>query len=96
MGIDMQEKINDIFCQIMNAVLLAGIIMFAIGLYYMVIKAGIPYQDAPLELQIKYAVNMGVGEMLIGKGFLTALCGGVVRLLLWVFKLGSRRSGKAG
>ena len=33
-----------------SAVLLAGCIVFAVGAYYEVIKAGIPYQDPPLEL----------------------------------------------
>lgn len=67
-----------------NSVILAGIILLSIGLYYSMIKAGIPYQDPPLELQIQYAVSMGIGEILLKNGFLAVLCGGVARLLLEV------------
>ena len=35
--------------QTINAVLLAGIIIFFIGVYYFVIKAGIQYKYPPLE-----------------------------------------------
>lgn len=57
---------------ICNSVILAGLIILFTGLYYVVIKAGIPYQDPPLELQIQYAVNMGIGEILTKTGaFLT-------------------------
>lgn len=67
-----------------NSVILAGIILLFIGLYYSMIKAGIPYQDPPPELQIQYAVYMGIGEILLKNGFLAAICGGAVRLLLGV------------
>lgn len=77
----MREKINHIFCQIINSFMLAGIIILFIGLYYWMIEAGIPYQDPTLEMQIKYAINMGIGEILLGKGFVIAVCGGIVRLL---------------
>lgn len=79
----MNDKVKRILCQMINSVIMAGVILLFIGLYYSVIKAGIPYQDPPLELQIKYAVNAEIGEILTGRGFLIALCGGVVRLILW-------------
>lgn len=69
-------------CQTANAVILAGIIVLFIGIYYCVIKAGIPYQDPPLELQIQYAINMGIGGILVRDGILISVCGGVARLLL--------------
>lgn len=78
----MKEKIRNNLCQIVNAVIIAGIIILLIGLYYCVVKAGIPYQDPPIELQIQYAVNMGIGDVLVGKGFVIAVFGGIVRLLL--------------
>lgn len=78
----MKAKTRDILCQAVNSVIFAGVIVFFIGLYYSVVKAGIPYQDPPLELQIEYAVNMGIGEVLVGKGFTIGVCGGAVRLLL--------------
>ncbi len=77
-------KCESYLCQIINAILLAGIIILFIGAYYCIIKAGIPYQDSPLELQIKYAINMGIGDILVRVGFLISTCGGIARLL---FKL---------
>ena len=62
-----------------SAVILAGIIILSTGIYYCVIKAGIPYQDPPLELQIQYAINT-----LIKEGFLISICGGIAR---WLLKL---------
>lgn len=70
------------FRRIFDSVILAGIIILFIGLYYDVIKAGIPYQDPPLDLQIKYAVNMGIGEELTKDGFWIIVFGGVVRVLI--------------
>ena len=78
----MKEKIWYILCWVVNSVILAGIILLFIGLYYSVIKAGIPYQDPPLELQIQYAVNMRIGEILLGNGFVIAMGGGVIRVFL--------------
>lgn len=78
----MNEKTRDRLCQIINSVIIAGLIVFVIGLYYWIVKAGIPYQDPPLELQIQYAVNLSIGETLLGKGFVIAICGGIARLLL--------------
>ena len=80
----MNDRTKGMIRQMVNSIIFAGIIIFFIGLYYLVIKAGIPYQDPPLELQIKYAVNEGIGEILTGKGFLIAVCGGAVRLVLWL------------
>ena len=78
----MKEKTMYYLRLIANSVILAGIILFLIGLYYSVIKAGIPYQDPPLELQIQYAIYMGIGEILLKNGLRTAICGGMIRLLL--------------
>ena len=68
----------------LNSLALAGVFMLVIGLYYYVIRAGIPYQDPPLELQIKYAVNQGIGKELMMDGFLLGVFGGTVRVLLEV------------
>lgn len=78
----MNEKLKNIFRQICNAFILSGLIILLIGLYYLVIKAGIPYQDPPLELQIKYAVNMEIGNVLSKTGAIIFLLSGIVRLLL--------------
>lgn len=88
----MKEKMGNILCRVISSVILAGIIILFIGLYYTMIKAGIPYQDPPLELQIQYAVNMRIGETLTGKGFVIAVCGGIVRLILGlILKKGRNR-----
>ncbi len=47
-----------------------------------VVKAGVPYQDPPLELQIQYAINMGIGDILVRNGFLIVIGGGIIRLFL--------------
>lgn len=78
----MNTKINSGLYQVVNAVILSGIILMFLGTYYCVIKAGIPYQDPPLELQIQYIVNMKIGETLLKNGLLTILCSGSVRLVL--------------
>lgn len=77
-------KSEPYLCQTANATILAGIIVLFIGIYYCVIKAGIPYQDPPLELQIQYAINMGIGNILVKDGFLVSICGVIARLF---FKL---------
>ena len=78
----MKEKTKHHLRLAIRSFILAGIILYVIGLYYSMIKAGIPYQDPPLELQIQYAINMGIGEILQKNGFLIAICGGIIHLLL--------------
>ncbi|MDE6925815.1 MAG: hypothetical protein K2P59_11255 [Acetatifactor sp.] len=80
----MKERTRSILCQLINSVIFAGVIILFTGLYYWIIKAGIPCQDPPLEIQIQYAINMGIGDILTCRGFLIVLCGGVIRLLLGV------------
>lgn len=88
----MIEKIMYHIRWILNSVILAGIIIFIIGWYYWIIKAGIPYQDPPLELQIKYAINMGIGDILVGNGFVIAVCGGIFRFVVWLIGKTKKRS----
>lgn len=87
----MKEKIWNHLCWVVNSVILAGIILLFIGLYYSVIKAGIPYQDPPLELQIQYAVNTRIGEILLGNGFVIAIWGGVIRVCMVLLRKMLRR-----
>lgn len=85
----MKQKIN----LILDAVIIAGIIILFIGLYYSVIKAGIPYQDPPLELQIQYEIHAKIGDILTGSGFKIALWGSIVRLGLHLqYKIKKRSS----
>ncbi len=78
----MKKSGKQTFFPIIYAVMLAGAILLLIGLYYLVIKAGIPYQDPTVEMQIRYAVHTQIGEILIGKGFAICVCAGVLRLIL--------------
>ena len=59
---------------------LIALLLFT-GIYYCVIKAGIPYQDPPLELQIQYTINWEIGNILVKEGFLLSICGGIAGLL---------------
>ena len=79
-----ETKIESYLRMTFNAVILAGIIILSTGIYYCVIKAGIPYQDPPLELQIQYTINMEIGSILAKEGFLLSICGVIAR---WLFKL---------
>ena len=79
----MKNKMKNLFREISNAVLLTGLIILAIGLYYLVVKAGIPYQDPTVEMQIQYAIDDGIGSVLSKAGFILALCGGIVRVVVW-------------
>lgn len=78
----MANKSMHIFRQISNAVCLAGLIILMIGLYYILIKAGIPYQDPTVEMQIRFEIDHGIGSVLSKTGLIFALCGGIVRLVL--------------
>lgn len=81
----MKEKIRHILSQIINAIIIAGIIILFMGLYYSMIKAGIPYQDPPLDLRIQYEINAGIGDVLMGSGFKIAVCGSIIRFALKYF-----------
>lgn len=78
----MNTKIINYFQQVVNAVVVSGVILVIVGSYYCMVKAGIPYQDPPLELQIEYIVNMRTGETLLKNGMFMVICGGVARLIL--------------
>ena len=71
----LMNKVFNIIKSILNGVIISGMIILVIGLYYLIIKAGIPYQDPTEELRIQYVINMGIGEMLIGNGFLVFILG---------------------
>lgn len=80
----MKNKTKYIINEICNAVLLAGLIILAIGAYFLLIKAGIPYQNPTAELEVQYIVNYGIGNILSKLGMLLALSGGTVRLISWL------------
>lgn len=67
-----------------NSILLAGIVILIIGLYYMIIKAGIPYQDPTPELQLQYSIDMGIGDVLTTVGLCTTMVGAVCRIIIGI------------
>ena len=72
---------------LLNSLILAGVILFLMGLYYWIIKAGIPYQDPTLEMQIQYTIDLRIGGILLGNGFLITVCAGFIRLILKLIEL---------
>ena len=66
---------------LMTSFIIAGLIMLIIGLYYLVIKAGIPYQDPTVEMQIQYSINMGIGDTLTLTGFILSVFGLICRIV---------------
>lgn len=70
------NKIKNAF----RVIIAVGVIILFTGLYYLIIKAGIPYQDATFEMQILYAKNMYIGDSLTTIGFITIVLGIVGRI----------------
>ncbi|MBO4592456.1 MAG: hypothetical protein J5684_07870 [Eubacterium sp.] len=78
----MEKVVFSILKTVFNSIALAGVVILMLGLYYLVIKAGIPYQDPTMEMQIEYAVNSGIGNELSLVGTGMAAFGTVVRVVL--------------
>lgn len=70
--------------RLFTSILLAGILVLAAGLYYKVIKAGIPFQDPTLELQLQYLINMGIGDVLTKIGLCTTMAGSICRIVIGI------------
>ena len=66
--------------KVLSSFMIAGAIILATGLYYLVAKAGIPYQDPPVDIQIQYAINSGIGNTLASMGFFMTVAGAIGRL----------------
>ena len=67
---------------VFTSIVFAGILVLVIGLYYMVIKAGIPYQDPTPEIQLQYSINMGIGDVLTKMGLCTIMTGAICRIVI--------------
>ena len=63
---------------------MAGCFIMLIAMYYLFFKAGIPYQDPPLELQIEYAINMGIGKRMGELALLTGFFGAAGWIILFI------------
>lgn len=46
---------------ILHSLLLSGILLLVIGAYLCIVKAGLPYADPTLEMQIKYSAYYTAG-----------------------------------
>ncbi len=68
--------------RLFTSILLAGILVLGMGLYYMVIRAGIPFQDPTAEMQLQYSINMGIGETLTMMGLCTIMIGSIGRMII--------------
>ncbi len=77
----MKNTTKRMLIEICNATLLAGLIILVISVYYIIGR--IPYQDPTVEMQIRYAVNYEIGDVLSKLGLALALLGGIVRLAVW-------------
>lgn len=76
------SKASSILRHLGDAALLGGLVVAVIGLYHIVIRAGIPYQDPTVEMRLRYAIALGTGRALLGTGLALAAGGGVLRLIL--------------
>ncbi len=70
--------------KIFSSLIISGAVILLIGLYYMMIKAGIPYQDPTTEMQIQYEINMGIGNILSLTGFCMTVIAVIIRVVLGV------------
>ena len=69
---------------ILNVLIIAGALAFMVGLYYLMIKAGIPAQDPTPEMKAQYAQNMLIGDSLVLSGFLTSLTASIPRIIIGI------------
>ena len=78
-----------LYKSLLNGLIIAGIIILVVSLYYWIIKAGIPYQDPTEELRIQYAINMGIGDELFKVGLIMFAVGLIPRIALAI--IGQRK-----
>lgn len=70
--------------KIFSSLIIAGAVILLIGLYYLIIKAGIPYQDPTTEMQIQYAINSGIGDVLSLTGLCMTVLAAIIRIILGI------------
>ncbi|PKM63200.1 MAG: hypothetical protein CVU97_01315 [Firmicutes bacterium HGW-Firmicutes-21] len=60
--------------QLLNSFILTGFIVLLIGLYFIVYKAGLPYQDPTIEMVIRQeAYNMAGESCMLSGGIILAI-----------------------
>lgn len=65
-----------------NSIAIAGCLIFAAGVYYAIVKAGIPYQDPTPEMSLQYAVDFRIGEVLLTLGAAAFAVGAAGRVIM--------------
>ena len=70
--------------KIFSSLIIAGAVILLIGLYYLIIKAGIPFQDPTTEMQIQYAINSGIGDVLSLTGLCMTVLAAIIRIILGI------------
>ena len=68
---------------ISNTVIISGGIIVLAGVYYVIIKAGIPYQDPTPEVQFNYAVTVSTGNALMRIGVFSFFSGVILKIILF-------------
>lgn len=61
--------------RLLGGLALAGAIILIFGLYFWLIRAGLPYQDPTPEMSFEWNVNYRVGEMLTLIGAVSFVAG---------------------
>ena len=74
----------NILKKLFSSLIISGAVILLIGLYYLMIKAGIPYQDPTTEMQIQYEINMGIGNVLSLTGLCMTVGAAIIRIILSV------------
>ena len=68
--------------KIANCFIVIGIIVFVIGFYVWVFKAGLPYSDPSPEMIRKYMFYNRIGEFMIPTGFVLAIIGVFLKIFI--------------
>jgi len=66
-----KEKLKTLF----RSIMIAGIIIIIIGMYYLLFKAGIPDQDPTTEMTIKWMAYYSAGKICLLDGVITFIIG---------------------
>lgn len=69
---------------LLDIVIAAGVLILFAGLYFWLIKAGIPYQDPTSDMKLQYAKNIRTGEILIAVGFLVSVLAPIPRIIVGI------------
>jgi hypothetical protein len=72
--------------KISTYIIWTGLSLLVFGLIYEIMFAGIPYQDPPADIQLRYERNQMIASWTMMLGLATLLAGGVIRTLVSVIQ----------